>query len=47
VNPDAHNTSGFKYVSAGINACRKGWLTADSVFNTWSIDKVKAYLESR
>jgi DNA polymerase (family 10) len=46
VNPDAHSVNGFKYVSAGINACRKGWLTADSVFNTWCLEKVKAYLES-
>ena len=44
VNPDAHNVSGFRYVSAGINACRKGWLTAESVFNTWPLDKVEAYL---
>ncbi len=44
VNPDAHSVSGFKYVAAGINACRKGWLTADSVFNTWPIEKVRSYL---
>ena len=47
VNPDAHSVSGFRYVSAGINSCRKGWLTAESVFNTWSIDKVKDYLENK
>ncbi len=47
VNPDAHRVSGLVYVAAGINACRKGWLTADSVFNTWPLDRVKAYLESK
>ena len=45
VNPDAHSVSGFQYVSAGVNACRKGWLTAKSVFNTWPLERVKEYLE--
>lgn len=45
VNPDAHSVSGLVYVAAGINTCRKGWLTAESVFNTWPLDRVKAYLE--
>ncbi len=47
VNPDAHNTAGFRYVAAGINACRKGWLTAESVFNTWSLKKVEDYLSKK
>ena len=47
VNPDAHNTSGFRYVSAGINACRKGWLTAEAVLNTWPLEKVEAYLTGK
>lgn len=47
VNPDAHNMDGFKYVAAGINACRKGWLTAESVFNTWSLEKVEDYLSKK
>ena len=45
VNPDAHSVFGFQYVLAGVNSCRKGWLTPDSVFNTWSLEKVSAYLE--
>lgn len=44
INPDAHSIYGFGYVKAGIYACRKGWLTAESVFNTWPLQKVKAYL---
>ena len=44
VNPDAHSVSGFRYAAAGINACRKGWLTPESVFNTWPLAKVKKYL---
>lgn len=45
VNPDAHSVSGLRYVAAGINTCRKGWLTAESVFNTWPLHRVQAYLQ--
>ena len=45
VNPDAHSVSGLAYVAAGINACRKGWLTPESVFNTWPLPRVREYLE--
>jgi len=47
VNPDAHSVSGFQYVEAGINACRKGWLTAENVFNSWPLDRAKLYLEEK
>ena len=47
INPDAHNMAGFRYVAAGINACRKGWLTAESVFNTWPLEKVEDYLSKK
>ncbi len=46
VNPDAHSVSGLAYVAAGIHICRKGWLTAESVFNTWPLQRVQAYLET-
>lgn len=44
VNPDAHETAGLAHVRAGINSARKGWLTADSVFNTRSLAEVKRTL---
>ncbi len=44
INPDAHKVSSFDFVSAGVNACRKGWLTKESVFNTWPIEKIRDYL---
>lgn len=47
VNPDAHNVSGFRYVEAGINACRKGWLNPESVFNTWPLDRVNLFFEKK
>lgn len=40
INPDAHRTDHFDFVEAGVNAARKGWLTADNVLNTFSLEKV-------
>jgi len=45
INPDAHDTEGFVYVEAGINTARKGWLESETVFNTWELEKVAAWLK--
>ncbi|MBK9991165.1 MAG: DNA polymerase/3'-5' exonuclease PolX [Verrucomicrobia bacterium] len=42
INPDAHETSGLRYVVAGVNIARKGWLKKENVFNTLSLAEVKA-----
>ena len=47
INPDAHDTAGLDYVRAGINAARKGWLTAEQVLNTRSLAAVREYLRTR
>lgn len=47
INPDAHETSGLAHVEAGVLTARKGWLTADDVFNTRPLADVKAWLASR
>jgi DNA polymerase (family X) len=44
INPDAHDTAGLDYILAGINAARKGWLTAEQVLNTRSLAGVQEYL---
>ena len=47
INPDAHDTAGLDYVQTGINAARKGWLTAEQVLNTRSLAGVREYLRKR
>lgn len=42
INPDAHETAGLRYVVAGVNIARKGWLKKENVFNTLSLAEVKA-----
>ena len=44
INPDAHEAEHLAFVDAGVRVARKGWLTAEQVFNTWSLDRVEAYL---
>jgi DNA polymerase (family 10) len=47
INPDAHDTAGLEHVRAGINAARKGWLTAEQVLNTRRLAGVREYLRAR
>ena len=42
INPDAHETAGLRFVVAGVNVARKGWLTKDNILNTRSLADVKA-----
>jgi DNA polymerase (family X) len=44
INPDAQETAGLRYVVAGVNIARKGWLKKENVFNTRPLDEVKAAL---
>lgn len=44
INPDAHETAGFAYVAAGVNAARKGWLEKRHVVNTLPLARMKAWL---
>jgi DNA polymerase (family 10) len=46
INPDAHALHHFDFQQAGILAARKGWLTAQEVFNTRALTEVKDYLFS-
>jgi len=47
INPDAHDTAGLTFVRAGVNAARKGWLTAKQVLNTRPLAEVEKFFELR
>ncbi|HTZ20104.1 MAG TPA: histidinol-phosphatase, partial [Opitutaceae bacterium] len=47
INPDAHDTVGLTYVSAGVAAARKGWLTREQVLNTRSLTEVTKSLRTK
>ncbi len=44
INPDAHDTAGLEHLRAGVNAARKGWLTAEQVLNTRHLADVRRRL---
>ena len=46
INPDAHAVEQFDYQLAGVHAARKGWLTAENVLNTRTLNELEAYLSS-
>ena len=47
INPDAHSKDGLKDSYWGIEAARKGWLTADQCLNAMSLDNFEAWLHHR
>lgn len=47
INPDAHETAGFRDVVSGIDAARKGRLEKRHVFNTRPLVEVEKYLARR
>ena len=47
INPDAHDTAGLRFIRAGVNAARKGWLTRESVVNTLPLVKMDAWLAKK
>lgn len=47
VNPDAHSTEELPYVFHGVDAVRKGWLTAKDVLNTRPLEEVEKLLKRK
>lgn len=43
INSDAHNYDSFSYVPLGVKVARKGWVTKDTVINTWPLDELIEY----
>ena len=47
INPDAHELEGFDDMKYGVYIGRKGGLTHDQTFNTWTLERVENYLANR
>lgn len=45
INPDAHDIQGLKFVQAGVNVARKGWLEKKHILNTYPRNKVEKILK--
>ncbi|MEM9952904.1 MAG: DNA polymerase/3'-5' exonuclease PolX [Chloroflexota bacterium] len=47
INTDAHDDWMMDLRDYGVNNARRGWLTAESVINTWSYEKFREWLDER
>ena len=47
INPDAHELDGFADMKYGVFTGRKGGLTQEMTFNSWTLDNVESYLAER
>jgi DNA polymerase (family 10) len=47
INTDAHNPEQFALQSYGIGIARRAWVEAETVINTWSLGKLRKWLNER
>jgi DNA polymerase (family 10) len=47
INPDAHAIDGFEHMYYGVCVGRKGGLTKESTFNSWTTTQVETYFNKR
>lgn len=45
INPDAHHTDQLQFLHFGALQARKGWLRREDVINTFSLEKITAWLK--
>jgi histidinol phosphatase-like PHP family hydrolase len=44
IDSDAHDLSGLDVMEYGIGIARRAWVPADSVINTWDLDRLLEWL---
>jgi len=47
INPDAHSTADLALYRYGVDVARRGWLTREDVYNTQSLEEIRADLHRR
>ena len=47
INTDAHSPADLELAEYGVSVARRAWLTAGQVLNTWSPEKITAWLKNR
>jgi DNA polymerase (family 10) len=47
INTDAHSADQMDLMLFGVITARRGWVEADSVLNTWPVERFVAWLDSR
>ncbi len=44
INTDAHAIEGLEVMETGVKHAQKAWLKKDTIVNTWSLEKFKAFI---
>ena len=47
INTDAHHVDQLAQIHYGVRTARRGWLTADSVINTWPLERFLNWVQKR
>src|SRR5690606_19186498 len=47
INTDAHSAAEMDLLRFGVLTARRGWVTAECVINTWSLERFTAWISSR
>ena len=47
INCDAHHVDQFELLHYGVATAQRGWATAERVVNTWTLEKLLAFLEQK
>ena len=47
INTDAHYREELALMQYGVMMARRGWIEAESVINTWPLERLKAWLRER
>jgi DNA polymerase (family 10) len=47
IGPDAHSPQGLEHLELGVAVARKGWLTAENVLNSRTVDAVLSFARAR
>jgi len=44
INSDSHACSHMDFISGGVSVARRGWATKKNIINSWSLSKLKKFL---
>nr|MBA3874650.1 DNA polymerase/3'-5' exonuclease PolX [Anaerolineae bacterium] len=47
INTDAHAPEHMDLMMYGVMTARRGWVTAESVLNTWSLERFLSWVQNR
>lgn len=47
INTDAHSKETLEFMKEGVGVARRGWLTKESIVNTWSLEELQAYWKKK